>query len=122
MQFSKTSKKTRQIAEEKAAVPESATQAEVNSKPRATRSSPSKSSNPSETSAAKHRKSASKPGAPAPEPIAIAQADAPIPAKREIKHEDIALLAHSYWVARGYAAGSPEQDWLRAERELKAKL
>jgi hypothetical protein len=35
--------------------------------------------------------------------------------------EEIARLAHSYWVARGYAQGSPEQDWLRAERELKAK-
>jgi Protein of unknown function (DUF2934) len=36
-------------------------------------------------------------------------------------HEEIAKLAHSYWVARGYHSGSPEQDWLRAERELKAK-
>jgi len=33
-------------------------------------------------------------------------------------HEDIAALAYSYYVARGYQAGSPEEDWLRAEREL----
>jgi hypothetical protein len=31
----------------------------------------------------------------------------------------IAALAHSYWVARGCEGGSPEEDWLRAERELR---
>ncbi len=42
--------------------------------------------------------------------------------KPAVTHEQIARLAYSYWAARGYAPGSPEQDWLRAERELKAKL
>jgi len=32
--------------------------------------------------------------------------------------EQIASLAYSYWEARGYQGGSPEEDWLRAEREL----
>jgi hypothetical protein len=32
--------------------------------------------------------------------------------------EEIAALAYSYWVTRGYHGGSPEEDWLRAEREL----
>jgi hypothetical protein len=34
--------------------------------------------------------------------------------------EDVAALAYSYWVERGYQGGSTEaeQDWLRAEREL----
>ena len=32
--------------------------------------------------------------------------------------ERIALLAYSYWEQRGCAGGSPEEDWLRAEREI----
>jgi len=32
--------------------------------------------------------------------------------------EQIAHLAYSYWEARGYQDGSPEEDWLRAEQEL----
>jgi hypothetical protein len=34
--------------------------------------------------------------------------------------EDIALLAHSYWQARGCQGGSPDEDWLRAEQQLRA--
>jgi hypothetical protein len=29
-------------------------------------------------------------------------------------------LAYCYWEARGYQDGSPEQDWLRAEHELRS--
>lgn len=32
--------------------------------------------------------------------------------------EQIARLAYSYWVARGFQGGSPDEDWLRAEEEL----
>jgi hypothetical protein len=35
-----------------------------------------------------------------------------------LSREDIARLAYSYAEARGFADGSPEEDWLRAEREL----
>lgn len=34
--------------------------------------------------------------------------------------ETIAALAYSYWQARGCMGGSPEEDWLRAEQELRA--
>ena len=33
-------------------------------------------------------------------------------------HEQIAELAHSYYVSRGSQDGYHEQDWLRAEQEL----
>jgi hypothetical protein len=39
-----------------------------------------------------------------------------VPAENEI-----AVLAYTYWVDRGCQGGSPEEDWLRAERELRAK-
>lgn len=32
--------------------------------------------------------------------------------------EAIAALAYSFYEARGYMGGSPEEDWLRAEHEL----
>jgi len=38
----------------------------------------------------------------------------------EIEPEDIARLAYSYWEARGGEGGSPEEDWLQAERQLRA--
>jgi hypothetical protein len=34
----------------------------------------------------------------------------------------VAQLAYSYWEARGYRGGSSEEDWLRAEQELRAGL
>src|SRR5258708_30749908 len=51
----------------------------------------------------------------------IAAVDAPREpiAAQSIATEDIAALAYSYWLARGCQGGSPEQDWLRAERELR---
>lgn len=34
-------------------------------------------------------------------------------------HEEVARLAYSYWQARGCPDGSPEEDWFRAEAELR---
>ncbi|MGO9010059.1 MAG: DUF2934 domain-containing protein [Bryobacteraceae bacterium] len=43
----------------------------------------------------------------------------------EVRHsptaDEIAALAYTYWAGRGYQGGSPEEDWLRAEEELRAK-
>jgi len=36
-----------------------------------------------------------------------------------VDRESIARLAYSYWEARGFTGGSPEEDWLRAEREIR---
>ena len=35
--------------------------------------------------------------------------------------EEIARLAYSYWEARAFQGGSAEEDWHRAERELRTR-
>ncbi len=39
----------------------------------------------------------------------------------EPTHEEIALVAYQYWEARGRQGGSSEEDWHRAEHELRSK-
>ena len=34
-------------------------------------------------------------------------------------HEEISRLAYSFWEGRGGAGGSAEEDWFRAESELR---
>ena len=41
--------------------------------------------------------------------------------QRVIDTETISRLAYSLWEERGREDGSPEQDWLEAERELREK-
>ncbi len=36
--------------------------------------------------------------------------------------DEVAQLAYSYWEVRGYQGGSSEEDWLRAEQELRGGL
>ena len=36
-------------------------------------------------------------------------------------YEEVAQLAYLYWEARGCQGGSPEEDWLRAETELRSR-
>ena len=35
--------------------------------------------------------------------------------------EEIAALAYALWEARGYQGGSPEEDWQRAEEQLRVR-
>jgi len=52
------------------------------------------------------------------EPIADAKHETS--AESHIEHESIARLAYDYWRERqDTGVGSPEEDWLRAERELR---
>jgi hypothetical protein len=37
-------------------------------------------------------------------------------------HYEIATLAYELWQVRGCPHGSPEEDWLRAERELRTRV
>jgi hypothetical protein len=41
------------------------------------------------------------------------------PAAPAPTREEIARLAEKFWAERGWPEGSPEQDWLRAEKELR---
>jgi hypothetical protein len=52
----------------------------------------------------------------AAEPVTQAVAAAAEPA-----HEEIARLAYLYWEARGCQGGCAEEDWLRAEAELRTR-
>jgi hypothetical protein len=36
-------------------------------------------------------------------------------------HEDIAVLAHKLWEARGCPVGSPDEDWFHAVKELRTR-
>lgn len=56
--------------------------------------------------------------AAAPEPAIASVTKAAAP---HVTQEEIAKLAYTYWIARGYAEGGAEEDWVRAERELTAK-
>jgi Protein of unknown function (DUF2934) len=54
------------------------------------------------------------PAIPAVQPESDSPASAGEPSRAAI-----AALAYSYWEARGCQGGSPEEDWLRAEEELR---
>jgi hypothetical protein len=62
-------------------------------------------------------KAAAKPRKPAAKKTPIAAKLTPI----SISHEKVAELAHRFWAERGGAHGSHEEDWFRAEQELRGK-
>jgi len=73
---------------------------------------------------------------PVAENVAVALLESPLPEVESIEvamvevepmgdespsHAEVAVLAYSYWEARGCQGGSPEEDWFRAERELRSQ-
>jgi hypothetical protein len=38
-----------------------------------------------------------------------------------VSHEQVAMLAHQFWIERGHQHGSDAEDWFRAEQMLRAK-
>jgi len=58
-----------------------------------------------------------------PETVAIEQVDEMVAVDPPFAptESEIAALAYTYWAGRGCQGGSPEEDWLRAENELRAK-
>ena len=77
------------------------------------------------TTAVKHTHTTKK---PVPQEVDAAVSMAPAQAlahvltqtiTHDVTHEDVAQLAYSSWVARGCQGGSPQDDWFRAEQQLK---
>ena len=65
---------------------------------------------------------------PAPKPKAAAKPRKPAsrkPARSkrpELSREQVALLAHRYYAERGFQHGHDEDDWFRAESELREQV
>jgi hypothetical protein len=72
------------------------------------------------TAVAKIAAPALSPSAPATEP-AIEEFSAVSVVPAQPSHDEVARLAYSYWESRGYQGGSSEEDWVRAELELRAR-
>ncbi|MBV9613367.1 MAG: DUF2934 domain-containing protein [Acidobacteriaceae bacterium] len=139
MQSSKASKKTKIAEEASTSVPEMSTMGESTATPRTSRSSKLKKET-SEMGPAKHRKSGSAEAGIETSPARKKGSEASVidsvgvmttataspnaglrSSEISPSHEEIAKLAHSYWVSRGHTHGSQEEDWLRAEHELKSR-
>ena len=71
---------------------------------------------------ARRRPAASSKKHTAAEPVSTETKTAASPAiAAEPSREEVAKLAYSYWEARGCQGGSEEEDWLRAEIELRSR-
>jgi hypothetical protein len=49
----------------------------------------------------------------------ITGSESPKPENGYFEHERVEELAYQLWLDRGCPIGSPENDWLRAEQELR---
>ena len=56
-----------------------------------------------------------------PQPAILETAVVETPIAPISAHDEIAKLAFSYWEARGCQGGSPEEDWARAEQEVRSR-
>jgi hypothetical protein len=109
---------SKRVSEKKMVVPSGAAQSASVRKQAASRRT-TRSAKPVETLAAP----AAQPETTTPfgvEPlVAVAHSLAVAHQVEEPAQEAVAALAYSYWVARDCQGGSPEEDWLRAEQELR---
>lgn len=61
------------------------------------------------------------PATPARDPESPARATA-VAREPELSHDEIARLAYALWEARGGQGGNPEEDWRRAEEQLRQRV
>ena len=73
---------------------------------------------PKSAAAATHKRTSTTRKSQVVAEVAAAEPVASAPSVHPPTHGEIAALAYSYWEARGFATGSPDDDWFRAEREL----
>lgn len=85
------------------------------------RTSTPKASAEKPAAAAKPRKTAPKKSAAAETANPVAPNGHAAVQGRSASHEDVARLAHKYWQQRGHKHGHHEEDWYRAEQELRGK-
>lgn len=52
-------------------------------------------------------------------PVSATPAPSAAAPVKVVTHEEIAVLAYSYWEKRGYNGGCPQEDWFRAETALR---
>lgn len=69
----------------------------------------------------KKRKAAAKPRKTAAKKTTAAKSEPLQMPHKGPSHEQVAALARKYWAERGYQEGRQEEDWFRAEQELRAK-
>ena len=58
---------------------------------------------------------------PRAEVVAINAGAAPQAPEMPLSFEQVARLAHQFWIERGRVHGRHEEDWLRAEQALRSK-
>lgn len=42
-------------------------------------------------------------------------------ASNQDKREEVTRLAHEFWIERGCPIGTPDEDWFRAEAEVRSR-
>lgn len=69
--------------------------------------------------AAKPRKAPAKKSANGAEANPVAENLNAVAHERSVSRDEVARLAHRFWQERGRRHGQHEEDWLRAEQELR---
>ena len=81
-----------------------------------------KASKPKASSAAMHKHTAKKSAKPLTENVSTVESAPQAQSHPSVvTNEKIAARAYQYWEARGFQGGSAEEDWFRAERELRGE-
>lgn len=91
---------------------------DTSAKPASKTAAKSTAKSPTQTAANSAAKAPAKKSA---SPAKSAVSAPPAAEKKAPTHEEISHLAHQYWKERGHHHGSHEDDWHRAEQDLKSR-